>query len=143
MDTSKNKEYQKEWKAKNKEKLKQYQKEWRANNKEKLKEYHKKYLENNREELNQYRNKYNKTENGKKYQRIQTWKSRGVISDNWEDTYENYINCKNCEICNIELDTGNKRNGRVLDHDHITGNIRNIICRCCNNKLPKQKILKY
>ena len=132
------KEYQKEYKLKNKEKLREYQKEWRLKNKEKVKEQQKQYRLQNTDKLNEYRREHFKTESGRKTQRIQTWKKRNVICDDWNTMYENFMNCKNCELCNIEFTIDNKKFDKVLDHDHISGKIRNIICRTCNNKLPKQ-----
>ena len=135
MDT---KEYQKEYRKKNKDKLNEYNRQYRLKNKEKQKEYAKEYRENNKDTLNEYRKEQYKTPSGRKTQRIQTWKKRGIICDDWNETYEKFINCKNCELCNVEMVFGNSRFGRTLDHDHETGLIRNILCRVCNGKLPKQ-----
>tara|TARA_R110000796_G_scaffold5_5_gene40 strand:+ start:6586 stop:6993 length:408 start_codon:yes stop_codon:yes gene_type:complete len=126
---------------KKQEKIKQYQKEYREKNKLKQKLYHQEYLKNNNQKLNAYRSEYNKTESGKKYQRIQTWKKRGIICEDWDILYDRFINCNKCEKCDNDLVSGNSKYGRTLDHDHLTGNIRNILCRSCNSGLPKQKII--
>jgi len=110
------KEYMKEYREKNKERLRLLRKDWRENNKDKIKEY-------------------NESEKGKKTKRISKWKSRGVISNNYDELYDYYINCKNCENCNIELCEGNKNpNRRCLDHDHNTGLFRKVLCNTCNNE---------
>ncbi len=85
-----------------------------------------KYYEINREVILQK----NKTdENRLKSGRINNWKRRGVIGD-FNYLYSLYINATNCSTCNISFnDTKNK----CLDHDHDTGEYRNIICRKCNN----------
>ena len=72
----------------------------------------------------------NKTDpNRLKSLRINNWKLRGIIGD-YDELYEKWINCTNCEACNyIFTDTCNK----CLDHDHKTGLFRNILCRNCNN----------
>ena len=111
-----NKEYSKKYYEKNKEKKKEYNEK----NKEKYKEYHKEYRQ---------------TEAGKKSNRIRKWKHRGLIHDNYDELYEYYLNCKNCEKCSVELTDGNiSSNRKCMDHSHITGEFRNILCHSCNSK---------
>jgi hypothetical protein len=59
------------------------------------------------------------------------WKSRGMIftSDEFEEIYNKYIYSTNCELCNVLFPNSINRH---LDHDHLTGKIRNIVCRKCN-----------
>ena len=110
------KEYKRQYYIKNKERLALVNKEWRMKNKNYLQEYA-------------------KTEKGKKSNRINSWKSRGVIHENFDELYEYYINCKNCEECNIELIEGNfGNNKRNLDHDHSTGLFRDVLCHLCNTR---------
>ena len=144
----KNKEKIKEWRENNKEYMKEYMKEWREKNKEKKKEYMKEYCEKNKEKKKEYnkeymkeyceknkekRKEYNKTEIGIKNSRINRWKSFGVKCDDFNNLYEHYINTNNCEECNINLIEGNYgSNKRVLDHNHETGLFRNVLCHNCN-----------
>lgn len=37
-----------------------------------------------------------------------------------------------CDICGIFMEYGNRKTRPVLDHDHITGEVRGIICHRCN-----------
>jgi DNA mismatch repair ATPase MutL len=155
------KEYKKEYYENNKEQIKEKKKEYRENNKEKIKEKGKEYREThkeqkkeenkkyreenkddikkNREENKEYFKKYNKTEKGKKIYRISNWKSYGIIHDDFDALYDYYINCKNCENCNVELVEGHKANSRCLDHSHKTGLFRNILCNACNTKRQENK----
>jgi len=41
------------------------------------------------------------------------------------EEYDNYFNNTSCGICNIDKDL-------VLDHCHVTSNIRGVLCRKCN-----------
>jgi hypothetical protein len=111
------------------EKKKIYDKQYRLANKDKAMEYRKQYNLNNVEKIAEYR----QTENRKKSYRITNWKRLGVISENFNELYEKYINTNNCEECNVELIYGMcGSNKKVLDHDHTTGKFRNILCHCCN-----------
>ena len=123
-------ELMKKYNEKNKDKLKMN----RELKKEEKKEYDKIYRQENKHKINQQRKEYMKTENGLKHGRIKNWKRLGIISNDWNDTYDKFINCTNCELCNYDLVYGNSKFGKTLDHDHSTGEIRNILCRSCNAK---------
>lgn len=110
------KEYKKQYYLKNKERLKKLNEEWKIKNPN-------------------YNKEYFKTDKGKKSNRINTWKNYGVIHNDFNQLYDYYINCKNCEECKIELIEGNYGNNKkVLDHDHDTGIFRNVLCHTCNVK---------
>ncbi len=80
--------------------------------------------------------KYYQSPEGKKANRINTWKYRGIISKDYNAMYEEYLAQTNCEFCNVELIEGTKGGCRMkcLDHDHQTGLFRNILCSYCNIK---------
>ena len=125
-----NKEYQKQYREKNKEKYKEYQKQYREKNKEKSKEYQKEYHKGYTKKK-EYQKDYLKTPQGTKVNRIGVWKHRGVVSDDWDSLYETYINCESCEECKGEF---TDKNIKCLDHNHETGEFRNILCLSCNIK---------
>ena len=128
---------------------KEYMKKYRIDNKEKIRKDRLIYDENNKERILELRRKsnyqspnhndnikkYNSTEKGIKSRKINSWKNQGLISDDYNEIYERYINCNNCEECNIELVSGgiNKTNTKVMDHNHNTGEFRNVLCCKCNN----------
>tara|TARA_S200002703_G_C3601916_1_gene184799 strand:- start:47 stop:532 length:486 start_codon:yes stop_codon:yes gene_type:complete len=118
MDT---KEYKKEWYIKNKERLLEKQRLYSLNNKEKIKIY-------------------KETEKGIKSTRISRWKKKGLLG-NYDEIYERYINTTNCDLCNVILTIDKKitKTTKSMDHNHITGEFRNIVCHKCNMK-PKLKI---
>ena len=140
------KEYKKNYYQQNKEKIKERTKKYREDNKEKHKEKAKKYREENKEKLKEQAKKYReenkekiraytKTEKGKKTHKINSWKQQGIKSDNFDEVYDRYINCNNCELCSIELITGMYgSNKKCLDHNHQTGLVRNVVCNKCNVK---------
>jgi len=107
---------------------KEYQKEYRLKNKEKLKEYKKQYHQNNPGYMKEYRK--NNPEHRKK-ETIYHWKRYGVISDDFDKLYQYYLSIDECENCGIELNSGTGTK-KCLDHCHNTGLFRNILCNTCN-----------
>jgi len=99
------------------------------------KEYLKQYYLDNKEKLNkrnkEYLKEWNKSEKGYKSTRIYKWKSRGVISDDYDKLYEYFLSIKECENCGIELNVDTYTR-KCLDHDHNTGLFRNVLCNSCN-----------
>jgi len=107
--------------------------------------YDKEYRKKNRDKIKAYNStlerKLNKTNYGKNWRknniekkRIDSWKFAGIISEDWEATYNYYINCTNCEWCEEPFNPDIK-NGKCLDHDHNINNevnIRGVLCRDCN-----------
>ena len=96
---------------------KKWQKEYRENNKEKIKEYY-------------------KTEKGKMEQKIGSWKFQGLVCENIEEyeyIYNRWLSSERCEEpkCNKEY---TKKNKKSMDHCHLNGLFRNILCNSCNMK---------
>ena len=79
------------------------------------------------------RNQYNKTPEGKKRNLKFKWKKRGLIHDDFESLYISYLNASNCELCDVVFE-GNGKHMKCMDHDHITGQFRNFLCKSCNLK---------
>jgi len=120
---------------KRREYLKKYRETHKETHKEYMKKYYKEYHEKNKEKISEQKKEYHKTEQGKKSMRISRWKKSGVICEDFNELYDYYINCRNCEECNVELIEGNKAsNRRCLDHNHETGEFRNVLCHTCNTK---------
>ena len=94
----------------------------------------KKNYQKNKDKIKVKQKEYWQTERGKKSSRISCWKKLGIKSQNFDEVYERYINTEYCELCNVELKDGRKSNSRNLDHQHASGELRNIICLRCNNQ---------
>ena len=128
----KGKEYRKEYYLNNKGKMNQQSKEYYLKNIEKTKEYHNK----NREKLKEYYKEYRQTEKGKKTARISDWKRQGILCFDYDLLYQLYLKTTHCEYCECELNKCSK-SVKCLDHDHsITDkfNVRGVICHICNIK---------
>jgi len=83
--------------------------------------------------------KYNQSPAGIKSRRITRWKQMGIISDDWDKTYDWFMNTLHCQNpeCNVILSTSKIRSNttKCLDHDHNiinSPNIRGVLCHRCN-----------
>ncbi len=107
--------------------------------KEEKKEYGKEYYKNNREKILLQIKEYNQTEKGKMNTKINEWKKNpkngyGLICENrdeYEYIYDRYLNSERCEECSKEY---TEDNWKCMDHCHLTGLFRDIICNSCNMK---------
>ncbi len=111
------------------EERKAYMKAYREKNKERIAETNSIWSKNNKERKVKNNSNWNKTSNGKKSLTIARWKSRGVIHDDWDTLYEQYLQATNCEACKSVFKNSKDRH---LDHDHTTGLFRQFLCQDCN-----------
>jgi hypothetical protein len=66
---------------------------------------------------------------------FQSWKKRGLIcrdNQTYDTIYSYYKSIERCEKCGIELDNEKQLQIKCMDHDHITGYFRQILCWNCN-----------
>jgi hypothetical protein len=87
----------------------------------------------NRQKVLERNRAYQKTPAGRRQATISNWKRLGIVCDHaaW---YERYISATECDNCEVEFGEHGDGTGtfRTLDHDHITGEPRNILCHRCN-----------
>ena len=99
------------------------------------KTYNKAYKEKNKEYIKERDKTYRETPEGIKIRRISRWKQIGVIHEDYDELYDYYSLSTNCEYCWVNLVEGKYgSNKRALDHCHITGKMRGILCNTCNIK---------
>jgi len=62
---------------------------------------------------------------------IWNWKKNGLVETNEMilEIYEGSIRTSNCELCGNPF---KNLKDRQMDHDHLTGKFRNIVCQNCN-----------
>jgi len=90
-----------------------------------------------------YMKKYR--ENNKPLIKELAWKSKGIILtfNEYQEMFKRQ--CGKCKICNSNInllkdkdDKANKYTAHV-DHNHITGTVRGLLCNDCNNGLGRFK----
>ena len=99
-------------------KKKEYIKQWRINNKEKIKESEKRRNQERSKDIN-YQEKRKNAYYIRKYQ-ITLQDYRNILK------YQNF----KCAICEVKIGEGIKHTH--VDHCHKTGNFRGILCSQCN-----------
>ena len=92
-----------------------------------------------REERAARMREYEQTPAAIKRRRISRWKDAGINSNDWNATYERFMNTLNCENlqCNVlfTIDRYRTTTSKCLDHDHSIineYNIRAVLCHRCN-----------
>ena len=101
--------------------------------------YAKKYRNENKDKIAAqqkiYQKKYRQDPKYHKSQTMKRWISKGLQEspERILEIYDIYMNSNICDCCNIEIISGRMGgNHKVMDHDHITGKFRNILCHNCN-----------
>lgn len=97
----------------------EYKRQYREKNKEKLDEYNKAFKEKNAEHLKEYQKNY--------YSSKQKYLRYGIN----REQYDSLLNKQNnkCSICGISF---NNENEIRIDHDHNKNIVRGLLCHHCN-----------
>ena len=121
----------------NKEKMAEKNRQYYQNNKEQIAEYKREYRQNNKEQIAEKHRERYQTPAGKKSSTTAKWRSAGVKNVT-DEMYNHYIAATHCECCSKEFSSSRDRH---LDHDHITGEFRWVICCRCNSHDNWKKII--
>lgn len=128
--------YNKQYRDENKEKFKIYNKEWRDRNQEKIKALGSEYVKNNREKIKQRCKEWAKN-NPDKVKTLWLKRAFGITLDYYNNMSEKQGNV--CAICFKPETISDKRSqltrALAVDHDHLNGNIRGLLCNSCNKGL--------
>lgn len=120
------KEYQKLYYEKNKEKKSEYRKLHR----EQLKEYAKEYYKNNKEKALESSRK-SRIKNKENVRVSQLKCTYGITLDDWNSLFEKQEG--RCAICKRPQDYFEK--SLAVDHNHKTGKVRGLLCENCNRAI--------
>tara|TARA_R110000823_G_scaffold58549_2_gene140892 strand:- start:33 stop:545 length:513 start_codon:yes stop_codon:yes gene_type:complete len=126
----------KKYREDNREELLEKGRKYYHDNKEELSLKAKKYRENNKEARNKASREYSYSPIGQRKSTIKNWKRYGILSDNYDKLYDNYLKSSNCEECGVvygKIGDGSNT-WKCCDHDHETGLFRNFLCNKCNIK---------
>ncbi len=145
------KSYYKNWekvneKRRNNEELREKDRKRRKANREELNRKAREKTKKEREEdPNKFRDKEKKLREAKpeyynKKDKKNSWKRQGLNMEHFEEIYEIYMITTHCDLCGVELTDGKIRTKttKCMDHSHITGEFRNIVCCSCNSSLPER-----
>tara|TARA_R110000764_G_scaffold192428_1_gene277677 strand:+ start:298 stop:795 length:498 start_codon:yes stop_codon:yes gene_type:complete len=96
----------------------------------------KEYRDKNKEKIAKRLKEYYQTPKGKMSKKIAYWKFKGLVcehQDEYEYIYDRWFRSERCEYarCNKEY---TKDNNKCMDHCHLTGLFRDILCHSCNVK---------
>ena len=125
-----------EYREENKERILADKKKWYENNKERETARVKQYYEANKDKTLARQKKY-REENPEEWHRshrIGQWKYNGVIHDDYDALYDQYMATTNCADCDVVLGKIGDGTGtfKCLDHCHDTGAFRAVVCNTCN-----------
>ncbi len=128
MLTEKEREYQRQYHIKNRDKKLKYALNYRLRNRESILRYKREWYHRNRDEMLKYWKKYN-SENKQRRRWIVTRCKYGVT----ESTFNSMLTSQDgrCAICDVEFTKAQKRLPHI-DHCHDTGRVRGLLCHKCN-----------
>ena len=72
---------------------------------------------------------------------IKNWRKRGLLlkeGQTYKDIYSYVMSIERCERCGINFDDDIHNNKRCMDHNHMTGHFRQVLCQTCNRTIESK-----
>lgn len=133
-DRESEREYQRRYRAKNREKIIAYRRAYRLANAAALREKDRAYYATNRERIQAInRVSLRRNKEIRKVRRFDATLARYGVNREWYDAMLARQEGR-CAICGVTFGTG-RVHGPALDHDHSTGLARELLCGRCNKAL--------
>lgn len=88
-----------------------------------------------------YEKKINKPDHYKRRMK-NGWRAKGLNMNSFEEVFDRYLKCTNCEVCGVHLirSRKSKSNTKCLGIDKVSGECINVWCVGC--KVESQKLFK-
>jgi len=120
------------WREKNRQHTRDYARDYYSKNKE---QYAAKYEENKEEKAEKSR-AYHASAQGKKKHQISYWKRRGLIHDDFDSLYDEYINKRECDKCGEEFGQRGDGTGTYIciAQKFGTKEVESVCCYKCMNR---------
>jgi hypothetical protein len=120
----------------NREKHLQRTREWKAANADKVAAHLKQWRDENAEHVKQYQKAYSTEYRAKEEVKTASWQRNLWKNYKMTDTEFNELwnlQSGKCAICDVDMNPrGRARNSVSVDHHHITGAVRGLLCSACN-----------
>jgi hypothetical protein len=123
----------KEWSEKNKERSDAIYKEWYKNNREHSNAKARAYYKNNKEKVRATQKVWQEANKEKVKAKHRDWFMKnmyGLTQEHYNDIYLRQDS--SCAICKTEVTPPKKLD---IDHSHVTGKVRGLLCGDCNRAL--------
>lgn len=123
-----NKNYQ----EKNKEKIKDYKASWYQENKDRVSKTGKNWRENNPDKIKSKNQAY-RSRKGKYYSDYMLKRLYGLSREEYETLLTTCDGkCQICKRSESRLTKSGNQKALAVDHSHVTGEVRGILCQDCN-----------
>jgi len=146
MDRERRLEIQRKYRERNREKLNEKNREYRKNNKEKVKESNDNWSRNNPEKVLAKAKRYRDNNIDDCRKRNKEWydlnkhrvkdrtlkRKYGISLDEFNEMLN--LQGRHCALCPA-IPEGQKNGTLVVDHCHVTGKIRSLLCNPCNTAI--------
>jgi len=126
--------YSKQYYENNKEKLLERKKQYYANNKKKCNERDKKYRDNNSEKIKKVKKQYTATHK-KETKNLNLKRCYGITIEQYDQMFN--VQEGKCKVCGKHQNE--LKQPLSVDHNHITGKVRGLLCPNCNTILGYAK----